>query len=380
MVDPVVPARRHLVFHQLPVAAVERLTEDSVVVSFEVPVELREDYSFSAGQHLTLRVRLDGQEVRRSYSLCVAEGSSRLKIAVKQLPGGLFSGHANNALMPGDLVEVLTPAGRFTTEFSTGRARNYCAVAAGSGITPVLSLIGTALAVEPGSHFSLVYGNRTSRSVMFLDELADLKDRYPDRLQLVHIFSQETTGAELFNGRLDPARLSRILDLVVDASTVDEWFLCGPHELVSCARKVLVARGAEADSIRTELFHVDEGIPARSANVGKTVAGGGPGQGGHGTSDSSGCCEVTILLDGRASRISMPRGAGSVLDAALGVRSELPFACKGGVCSTCRAKVISGEVAMARNYALDPAEVEQGYVLTCQSRPLTAELTLDYDA
>jgi ring-1,2-phenylacetyl-CoA epoxidase subunit PaaE len=361
------PVRRRPVFHPLPVAAVDRLTEDAIAITFAVPPALREAYAFQAGQHLTVR-RVDpetGEDARRSYSICSTPAelarTGALRIGVKEIPGGAFSSYAANALRSGDAVEVMPPLGHFTTAFDPQRARHYAAVAAGSGITPVLSLVATALAVEPHSRFTVVYGNRYARSVMFAEELADLKDRYPARLHLVHVLSREPGDSELLSGRVDSARLERLLSTVVRAETVDEWFLCGPYGLVTDARAVLGGRGVPDRAVHTELFHVDE-VPAPprrpDASVGDT--------------------DVTIVLDGRASSLRMGREE-RVLDAALKVRSELPFACKGGVCSTCRARVVEGEVEMARNYALEPDEVAAGYVLTCQSSPVTDKLVVDYD-
>jgi ring-1,2-phenylacetyl-CoA epoxidase subunit PaaE len=359
------PVRRRPVFHPLPVAAIDRLTDDAIAITFAVPEDLRETYAFKAGQHLTVR-RMDagiGEDVRRSYSICSTphelETTGRLRIGVKEIPAGAFSAYAATALRHGDTVEVMPPLGHFTTDFAPNRSRHYAAVAAGSGITPVLSLVATALAVEPASRFTLVYGNRYARSVMFAEELADLKDRYPARLHLVHVLSREPGESDLLSGRVDVDRLERLLETIVPAADIDEWFLCGPYGMVIDAKQVLGDRGV---TVHTELFHVDEApTPLRHAEPS-----------GEGT-------DVTILLEGRASTLRMGREE-RVLDAALKVRSELPYSCKGGVCSTCRAKIVEGEVRMARNFALEPEELAAGYVLTCQSSPLTDKLVVDYDA
>jgi ring-1,2-phenylacetyl-CoA epoxidase subunit PaaE len=362
------PTRRRPVFHELPVAAIDRLTDDSLAIAFAVPPELRETFGFRAGQHATVR-RLDpvsGEDVRRSYSICSGPAelaaTGRLRIGVKEIPGGAFSAYAASTLRPGDTVEVLPPLGSFTTEFDPARARRYGAVVAGSGITPVLSLASTALAVEPASTFTILYGNRYARSVMFAEELADLKDRYPARLQVVHVLSREPQDAELLSGRLDADRLHRLLASVAPAD-VDEWFLCGPYGLVEAAREVLAARGVPTPAVRFELFHAGATPPPPPPPAAEADAD----------------CDVTMLLDGRASAFSMGRHE-RVLDAALKVRPELPYACRGGVCSTCRARVLTGEVTMARNFALEPVDVAAGYVLTCQSSPLTDRLVVDYDA
>jgi ring-1,2-phenylacetyl-CoA epoxidase subunit PaaE len=363
------PARRRPVFHPLPVSAVDRLTEDSLAITFVVPPELRDAFAFRAGQHLTVR-RVDpdsGEDVRRSYSICSGPAelaaAGRLRIGVKEIPGGAFSAYAARALRAGHRVDVLPPLGTFTTALDPARSRRYAAIVAGSGITPVLALASTALAIEPTSTFTILYGNRYARSVMFVEELADLKDRYPARLHVVHVLSREPQDAELLSGRLDADRLRRLLDSLVPAAAIDEWFLCGPYGLVEAAREVLAERGVPAEAVRFELFHVSAVPPAP------------PPAGGAGAAE----CEVTILLDGRATSFPMGRHE-RVLDAALKVRPELPYACRGGVCSTCRARLVEGEVTMARNYALEPGDVAAGYVLTCQSTPLTGHLTVDYDA
>lgn len=361
------PVRRRPQFHELTVEAVDRLVEDAVAITFAVPDGLRETFAFRAGQHLTVRRVEGGQDVRRSYSICSTPaeltGRGRLRIGVKQVPGGVFSGYAMAGLRPGDTIEVLPPLGHFTTDFAAGRSRHYAAVVAGSGITPVLSLVATALATEPESRFSLVYGNRYARSVMFIEELADLKDRYRARLHLIHVLSREPGDAELLSGRLDPARVGGILDTLLDPSGVDEWFLCGPYGMVTGTRAVLAERGVPEVRVHTELFHVEDTPPvSREADA----------------APESGAT-VTILLDGRASTFTMGHRE-RVLDAALRVRPELPYACKGGVCSTCRARLVDGKVQMARNYALQPDELAAGYVLTCQSSPVTDTLTVDYDA
>lgn len=363
------PVRRRPVFHPLPVLAVDRLTDDAVAVTFAVPAKLRETFAFRAGQHLTVR-RTDeptGAEVRRSYSICSTPAEladhGRLRIGVREIPGGAFSAFAGRVLRAGDVVEVMPPLGQFSTGFRPDRTRHYGAVVAGSGVTPVLALVATALAVEPASTFTLVYGNRNARSVMFTEELADLKDRYPARLHLIHVLSREPGESALLSGRVDADRLTRLLEHLVPAERIDEWFLCGPYGMVTDARTVLAGRGVPDDAVHTELFHVDEppAAPVRPT-----------------TADTAGT-DVTIVLDGRASSFRMGRTE-RVLDAALKVRGELPYACKGGVCSTCRAKVVTGEVSMARNYALEPDELAAGYVLTCQSSPLGDRLVVDYDA
>lgn len=358
--------RRHGTFHPLRVGEVERLTEEAVAITFDVPEELSEDYVFTHGQHLTVRAEVDGVEVRRNYSICAPATSRRLRIGVKRLAGGAFSGHATSALRVGDVVEVMTPTGRFFTALDPSQAKNYCAVAAGSGITPVLSIVSTVLEVEPESTVTLVYGNRTTTSVMFLDELADLKDRHPTRFRLVNVLSRERQEVELFSGRIDADKMRRLLATLLPPDTVDEWFLCGPFAMVEQARGVLRENGVAPATVHTELFHVDGEAPRESVVVDDDRA--------------EGSSTVTVTLDGRASTLQVPRSGVRVLDAVLAVRADAPYACKGGVCGTCRAKLLAGEVTMDRNYALEPDEVDAGFVLACQSHPVTDEVVLDFDA
>jgi ring-1,2-phenylacetyl-CoA epoxidase subunit PaaE len=359
------PARRHGTFHPLQVAAVDRLTEDAVAITFAVPEELREHYAYEPGQHLTVRMDVDGEEVRRNYSICAPATSGRLRIGVKRLPGGAFSGHATSALKPGDVVDVMTPTGRFVARLDPTRSRHYCAIAAGSGITPVFSIVSSVLEVEPESSVTLLYGNRTTASVMFLEELADLKDRFPTRLRVVHVLSREPQEVGLFSGRLDAAKLEHLLDTVVPPATVDDWFLCGPFAMVEAARSVLVARGVDSRHVHTELFHVEGETPRESVPIEEQLA--------------EGASTVTVTLDGRSSTLLVPKAGTRILDAMLMVRADAPYACKGGVCGTCRCKLVSGEVAMDRNFALEPDEIENGFVLACQSHPVTDEVVLDFD-
>ena len=359
-------ARWHGVFHPLAVSAVEPLTEDAVAISFDVPDELREDYRFIQGQHLTIRAPVVGDDIRRNYSICSPVSSGRLRIAVKRLPGGAFSAYAIESLQVGDVVDVMTPTGRFFTPLDPANIKHYCAIAAGSGITPMMSILPTTLETEPASRFTLLYANRTSRTVMFLEELEDLKDRYPERFHLVHVLSREPQEVELFSGRIDGERLRRFFATILPPDTVDEWFLCGPYAMVRDLRQTLLAAGVGRRRVHAELFHVESAPP-----VAGTAAA---------SERTSGDAEVTITLDGRRSTFRLDRDGVPVLEAALAVRSDAPFACRGGVCGTCRAKVLEGEVAMDRNWALEPEEIERGYVLTCQSHPKTERLVLDYDA
>ncbi|HEX6869552.1 MAG TPA: 1,2-phenylacetyl-CoA epoxidase subunit PaaE [Micromonosporaceae bacterium] len=369
------PQRRRPTFHPLPVAAVDPLTDEAVVVSFSVPPELRETFAFTPGQHLTVRRfdPADGTEIRRSYSICSTPSDlvehGRIRVGIRAISGGAFSSFVTRQLAAGASVEVLPPLGHFTTALNPARTRHYAAIAAGSGITPVLSLLASALAIEPDSRFTLLYGNRRAATVMFAEELADLKDRYRERLHVIHVLSREPQMSALLSGRIDADRLRAILDAgLVEAAEVDEWFLCGPYGMVIDAQGVLAELGIPDKAVHTELFHVPEqGESTRAADPGSA------------DERDSRQVTVTIMLDGRESTFTMPAD-GRILDAALGVRGELPYACKGGVCSTCRAKVVAGKVSMAQNYALEPDEVADGYVLTCQSSPVTDQVVIDYDA
>jgi ring-1,2-phenylacetyl-CoA epoxidase subunit PaaE len=347
-------------FHELPVARVDRLCADAVAVTFDVPPHLADDFAFRPGQYLTLRQEVEGAEERRSYSICAPAGAPP-RIGVRRVDNGLFSARIVDRLKPGDMLEVLGPQGKFTPD---GTGHHHAFIVAGSGITPALSII-TSLLSEEDTQVVLLYGNRRTDTVMFADELADLKDRYPQRFQLVHVLSREPRDVELFSGRLDADRIAKLLDGIVPTSDVDHWWLCGPFGLLQDADRALAAHDVPRGRIHRELFYVDEPPPEPKRPDESTVE--GP------------VARVTVLLDGRETTLNLPADT-PILDAAQRVRADLPFACKGGVCGTCRAKVTSGEVEMRRNYALEEHEVAAGFVLTCQALPLSAEVTVDYDA
>ena len=363
------PVRHRARFHTLSVADVERLTDDAVAVTFAVPDELADDYAFEPGQHLTVRASINGEDVRQSYSICqerVAGAPVRgLRVAVARVPGGRMSTWFNEVVRPGDEVDVMTPLGSFVCPTRPGEARHHVAVAAGSGITPVVSLLTTALVEEPESRATLLLGNRRTSSIMFLEELEDLKNRFPGRFHLVHVLSREAPDVELFHGRLDPERLARILDALVPVEGVDEWYLCGPFGMVTGAQELLAGRGVDPHHVHHEIFHVDDATTPRRVVVDETA----PPE-----------AVVTVSLDGRTTVIPMPTAEETILDATLRMRPDAPYSCTGGVCGTCRARVVTGEVRMDRNYALEPDEVEAGIVLACQSHPVTSEVSLDYDA
>jgi ring-1,2-phenylacetyl-CoA epoxidase subunit PaaE len=346
-------------FHELPVARVDRLCTDAVAVTFTVPAHLADDFAFRPGQYLTLRQEVEGAEERRSYSICAAAGDAP-RIGVRRVENGLFSARIVDHLEPGDTLEVLPPQGKFTPD---GTGKRHAFIVAGSGITPAISIMATLLS-EEDIHVTLLYGNRRSDTVMFADELADLKDRYPQRFQLVHVLSREPRDVELFSGRLDTDRIRALLENVVPTGDVDHWWLCGPFGMLQDADRALAAFDVPRNRIHRELFYVDE-PPPEPKRVDESAVEGPAAQ-------------VTVHLDGRETTLTLPADM-PILDAAQRVRADLPFACKGGVCGTCRAKVTGGEVRMRRNYALEDHEVAAGFVLTCQALPVSAEVTVDYD-
>ncbi|MFF3908236.1 2Fe-2S iron-sulfur cluster-binding protein [Streptomyces sp. NPDC001848] len=350
-------------FHLLPVASVERLTDDSVALTFTVPPALREEYRHTPGQHLALRRTVDGREIRRTYSICSPapapdeQGPRTLRVGVRLVEGGAFSTYALKEIAAGDELEVMTPAGRFTLEPAPGL---YAAVVGGSGITPVLSIVTTLLKREPGARFCLIRSDRTTASTMFLEEVADLKDRYPERFQLVTVLSREEQQAGLPSGRLDRERLDQLLPALLPVEEVAGWFLCGPFGLVQSAERALRGLGVPRTRIHEEIFHVDDVTVTTPATVAPAHS------------------RVTARLDGRGGTWPVHDGE-SLLETVLRNRPDAPYACKGGVCGTCRAFLVSGEVRMDRNFALEPEETEAGYVLACQSHPVTETVELDFD-
>jgi ring-1,2-phenylacetyl-CoA epoxidase subunit PaaE len=391
--------RRRASFHTLTVDEVRRLTDDAIEVTFGVPAELAGQFDYLPGQYVALRTTLpdaDGQphEIRRSYSICAeprsfADGSSEIRVAIKKDLGGLFSTWANAELKTGDVLDVMSPMGAFVSKHGrdgkpveqnvmnsmnhpeelAGEPGSFVAIAAGSGITPVIAIARTLLAAHPETRFDLIYANKAAMDVMFLEELADLKDKYPARLALHHVLSREQRIAPLLSGRIDAEKLQALLGTAIHADDVDEWFLCGPFELVQLCRDTLAARGVAPEHVRFELF--TSGKPDRpEGNIGRPVI----------EDESKETYKITFKLDGLQGEVSSPTHAReSILNAALRVRPDVPFACAGGVCGTCRAKVVSGNVTMDENYALEQDELDKGYVLTCQSHPTTPEVTVDFD-
>lgn len=378
------PSRRAR-FHPLTVREVRRLTDSAIEVAFDVPAALRDEYDYIAGQYVALRATIEGQEVRRSYSICEAPSSGTIKVAIKRDLGGLFSTWANEELTAGDTLEVMSPSGLFTSrhpltqmndadalsdEIVGAGEAHFVAAAAGSGITPVIA-IASSLLEKPGTTVDLIYANRAAGEVMFLEELADLKDRYPTRLAVHHILSREQRQAPVYSGRLDHDKLQIIFDRILNVDGVDEWFLCGPFELVQLIRDELADRSVPSERIRFELFSTGTPEEGARGQTGRPVV----------VDPEGDNIRIEFTLDGLSGAVESPRAAHeTVLNAALRVRPDVPFACAGGVCGTCRAKLVRGTVNMAENYALEPDDVANGYVLTCQSRPTSDQVAVDFDA
>ena len=352
-------------FHSLPVARVDRETRDAVAITFAVPDALREQFRFEQGQHLTLRTDLAGQDVRRSYSICSGVQDGTLRIAVKKTPGGVFSTWANEALKAGDSIEVMPPLGHFNVALDVAASRHYLGFAAGSGITPLLSIVKTTLAMEPSSRFTLVYGNRASGTVMFKEELAALKDIYLGRFNLVHVLSREAQDIELLHGRIDRAKADALLAKWVNLDDIDATFVCGPEGMMDAVIAALKARGVPDTKIRIERFAAS--IPKHTHVTHVAPA---PGH----TE-----CEVTVILDGATRTFILEKTKENILEAGLRNGVELPYSCKGGVCSTCRCRLVQGEVDMDVNFALEDYEVARGFILSCQSYPVTDKVTIDFD-
>lgn len=352
-------------FHPLRVASVEKETRDAIAVTFDVPPALRDQFRYAQGQHLTLRAMIGGHDVRRSYSICSGVADDRLRIAIKRSPGGTFSVWANEHLKAGDTLEVMPPLGHFNVPLDAKARRHYVAFAAGSGITPILSIVKTTLEHEPGSQFTLFYGNRASANVMFREELAGLKDEYLERFNLVHVLSREAQDIDLLHGRIDGARAGGLLDHWAPLEDVDAVFLCGPDGMMQSIHGMLRQRGYADAKIKVERFassipkHEHRPAPLREGSATET--------------------EVTVILDGATRCFTLDRTTENILDAGLRQGIELPYSCKGGVCSTCRCKLVSGEVDMDVNFALEDYEVQRGFILACQSYPATDKVTVDFD-
>ena len=353
-------------FHALRIAEIVPETDEANSIRFEVPEDLRSAFRFRAGQHLTLRADIGGEEVRRNYSLCTTPDDGELIVTVKRIAGGVFSNWVGDSLKAGDALDVMTPHGSFTTDFDPSAERRYVGFAGGSGITPVISLIRTALATEPRSRFTLFYGNRDANSVIFLEALAALKDRYMGRFELYHFLSDEEGDVDLFNGMLDRKTCDEAVEhLIDDPALVDAWFICGPGPMMDAAEEALLDKGVAKDRIHIERFTAGRpsaALAAQMAALQEEAAG----------------QTISVTLDGRTRKVEF--SAANILDSAREAGLPAPFACKAGVCATCRAKVTHGKVEMAARYGLTDEEVAAGYVLTCQSVPVGDGVAIDYDA
>lgn len=352
-------------FHSLRIREVRPETREAVSVAFEVPPELEDSFRFTQGQYLVLRTELDGEEVRRSYSICTGVNDGELRVAIKQVPGGRFSSYANSTLEAGQTLDVMPPAGSFHVPLDAARHGNYLAVAAGSGITPILSIIKTTLEAELHSRFTLIYGNRSSASALFREQLEDLKNRYLERLNLIYVFSREQQDVDLYNGRIDGGKCVELFSRWLDVKPLDAAFICGPQEMTETVRDSLKANGLAGERIHFELFGSPGGAKAREA---RTTA-----------RQDGGVSRVSVIKDGRELSFELLRNTQNILDAGNAQGMDLPYSCKAGVCSTCKCKVVEGEVEMDANFALEDYEVAAGYVLSCQCYPLSEKVVLDFD-
>ncbi len=347
----------------LTISKIEKNTPETVVLTFDVPVDAKAAYQYEQGQHIILRRQIDGEDIRRSYSICSSVAENNLKVAVREVDGGRFSTFANNSLKVGDTLEVFPPTGHFNVDLDPSKTRVYAAFAAGSGITPIMSIIKTTLESEPDAEFMLFYGNRTGRSTLFRHEIALLKNLFMDRFSFWHFLSQEDLELSFFSGRLDGDKVTALTDNLLSIDKIDHAFVCGPDAMIDSVTDALKTAGMAADNVHSEKF-LSEGQPIVSSKR---------------ASDMGGTAKLTLIIDGDEFNIRADRDS-AILDAALDGGADVPFACKGGVCCTCRAKVLSGEVDMVLNQGLEPEEVNAGYVLTCQSFAVSDEVTLSYDA
>lgn len=354
--------------YPVPVKAVTKDTEDTVVVGFEIPKALKEVFSFRPGQYLTLEAIIDSQKVRRSYSLCSKANNNTWEVAIKKVPGGLFSTYANEALQAGMTLDVMPPQGSFVIDPSSGNdTKHYVAIVAGSGITPVMSMIRTYLEADPRVRFTLLYGNKNTDSIIFREALEDLKNQYLNRLSIFHIFSRERQGADLLYGRINAEKCETFFTRLIDKTQVEQYLLCGPGEMIFEVKEQLEQMGVASDDIRYELF----------TTAGMTTSTKATDQ--EPSFDPASASKVSVILDGITTDMVLTYGAQSILDAAMESGLDMPYACKGGVCSTCKAKVIAGKVDMDVNFALEPDELAAGFVLTCQAHPRSPEVVVDFD-
>jgi ring-1,2-phenylacetyl-CoA epoxidase subunit PaaE len=355
-------------FHSLSVRSVEPDTPEAVIVAFEVPQELRSVFGFTQGQYLTLRTRIDGQDLRRSYSICAGVDDGELRVGVRKVKGGVFSNWINSSLKTGDTIQVMAPQGRFFVPLDPTAHRHHVGIAGGSGITPILSIMKTVLAREPHSRFTLIYGNRQVQSTMFKEELEDLKNRYMSRLVLHHVFSDEQTDAPLNRGVMNREKIGEFIGPLLRTAGIDHVYICGPFQMNDEAQAALLAAGLPEERIHIERFGVaQQGADAAGAVIHEARPG------------DAELARVVIVRDGLRREIEFRKEQPSILDCASAAGLEVPFSCTSGVCGTCRAKVLEGRVRMERNFALDKADVAAGFVLTCQAHPLTERVVLSFD-
>jgi len=355
-------------FHPLFIKEIRRETEDCVSIAFDVPDIVKDKYQYQPGQSLTIRTMLNGEEVRRTYSLCSSPLDNEWRIAVKKVDGGVFSTFANSELEEGDMLEVMPPVGKFNTPLDPKQQKHYVAIAAGSGITPVLSIISTTLRTEPNSSFTLIYGNRNRASIIFKEELDALKNKFMNRFTLHHILSREQADAPVYFGRIDEPKCELLFSRLIDLESIDEFFLCGPEQMIFCVRDFLQSKGIDKNKIHFELFT----IPGEKSSVVKKDSS-------INKADSGPVSKISVKLDGVLFDFDLGMQGQSILDAALVQGADLPYACKGGVCCTCKARLTEGAVQMEVNYGLEADEIEQGFILTCQSHPLTSKVSVDFD-
>ncbi|HKP32804.1 MAG TPA: 1,2-phenylacetyl-CoA epoxidase subunit PaaE [Chitinophagaceae bacterium] len=354
-------------FHPLKIKEIRQETDECVSILFEVPEELKEKFEFSQGQSLTMRADIGGEEIRRTYSICSSPLDKQWRVAVKKVDGGIFSSYANEKLKEGDIIEVMPPVGKFYTKLDKTNQKNYLAIAAGSGITPVLSIIKTTLITEPKSTFTLLFGNRSRTSIIFKEELDALKNRFMNRFNLLHILSREVTDAPIFHGRINKEKCDLLFERLVDVSSMDEIFICGPEEMIFTVKDLLEEKGIDKKHIHFELFTTPgEKSATHSQQTNQHT-------------DTGRKSKIAVKLDGIMFDFELSQSGDTILDAALKQGADLPFACKGGVCCTCKARLIKGEVEMDVNYGLEEDEVAAGFILTCQSHPKTSEVIIDFD-
>lgn len=356
-------------FHSLSISDIRKETPDTVSISFDVPESLKNDYQFTQGQYLTLKIEVSGEEIRRSYSICVSPLDKELRVAVKQVPQGVFSTFANNDLQVGDELDVMTPTGNFFTPIEPAKAKNYVLFAAGSGITPIMSIMKTVLEEEPNSNVTLFYGNKKSGNIIFQEQIEDLKNQFTQRLSVNYVLTEEHPGSDLFFGRIDEDKCEKFATHLFNPLSVDAYFLCGPEQMIRTAAAVLEGKGVSKEIIHFELFTSPSSvIEGKTEKAKSTVS--------QGNIENA---EVTIIVDDETNTFILEDKQENILDFAMSKGIDVPYACKGAVCMTCRAKLLEGEASMDKNYSLTDQEVEQGYILTCQAHPKTKKVVVSFD-